>query len=71
MVTFSVPFTRESPVPSFSAPEHMEKPHGLPPNLPRQTTRNGERYFWGIATVDIAAWRLKDEMGWGWGVSAR
>eukprot|EP00913_Durusdinium_trenchii_P035725 g33429.t1 len=53
MVTFSVPFTRESPVPSFSAPEHMEKPHGLPPNLPRQTTRNGERYFWGIATVDI------------------
>ena len=57
MVTFSVPFTRSIPVPQVNPPEGMELPYGLPLNEARKT-RQGSRYFWGIATVDIAPWRF-------------
>mmetsp|Transcript_30533 Transcript_30533/g.70403 ORF Transcript_30533/g.70403 Transcript_30533/m.70403 type:complete len:862 (+) Transcript_30533:143-2728(+) len=53
MVTFSVPFTRKTPVPSMGpVPADFSLPYGLPENSARDAG-NGDRYFWGIATVDI------------------
>lgn len=50
-VTFSVPFTRSVPVPSFPAPA-VDAPYELP-NTRARSFQGEERYFFGIATIDI------------------
>ena len=53
MITFSVPFTRQSPVPPVPVPDWLEpSSYGLLENQAIHGS-NGLRYFWGIATVDI------------------
>ena len=53
MITYSVPFKRQSPVPVVPVPDWIDASlYGLPENRGRQT-EHGTRYFWGIATVDI------------------
>ncbi|CAJ1442710.1 unnamed protein product [Effrenium voratum] len=58
MVTYSVPFTRKTPVPIVQVPEEVAKPFGLPENRVLKTP-SGDQYLWGIVTVDIHLSRVQ------------
>ncbi|CAJ1437140.1 unnamed protein product [Effrenium voratum] len=64
MVTYSVPFTRSTPVPKVTAPAGMDLPFGMPENRKLQTPL-GEHFFWGVATVDIDLNMIKFRCGTG------
>ena len=53
LMTYSVPFWRQSPVPVVPVPDIDVSQYGLPENRGRQDIDMVPRYFWGIAAMDI------------------